>query len=137
MLYSPTKLISCDHQTDVKGRWSDFVDGGNGCLYGIPRNARQVVEFKVEDKSMKSIGPDLGNQWNKYFNGVKADNGSIYCLPTFRCNHFLKITPKRGEDTEVVALKDQQLPKGFWMRLLEAPCVHSEGPCMYSEGPCM
>ena len=77
-------------------------------------------------KSMKNIGPDLGNQWNKYFNGVKADNGSIYCLPTFRYNHFLKVTPKRGEDTEVLVLKDQQLPKGHWIRgsLANDGCIY-------------
>ena len=53
-MYPPaTKLIKCDVQTDIDYKWLDFVDGGNGCFYGIPRNARRVLEFHVEDKSMK------------------------------------------------------------------------------------
>ena len=73
-----TRLIKCDVQTDVEFKWSDFVDGGNGCLYGIPHRARRVVEYNVEDKSMKEIGPDLGGQLLKYRNGIRADNGNIY-----------------------------------------------------------
>ena len=57
------------------------MDGGNGCFYGIPFRARRVVEFNVEDKSIKEIGPDLGYYRMKYRNGFKASNGSIYCIP--------------------------------------------------------
>ena len=42
------------------GKWNDFVDGGNGFFYGIPRNARRVVKFNPLDKSLTEIGPDLG-----------------------------------------------------------------------------
>jgi hypothetical protein len=41
-------------------KWSAFVDGGDGFLYGIPSNARRVVKFDPLDKSMTEIGPDLG-----------------------------------------------------------------------------
>ena len=75
-----TKIIKCDVQKDIEYEWSSFVDGGNSCLYGIPHNARRVVEFNVEDKSIREIGPDLGDQRAKYRNGIKAENGSIYCL---------------------------------------------------------
>ena len=61
MAFPPaTKLIKCDVQTGIREKWWDFVDGGNGCFYGIPFKARRVVEFHVEDKSIKEIGPDLG-----------------------------------------------------------------------------
>ena len=87
------------------------MDGGNGCFYGIPFNARQVVEFNVEDKSIKEIGPDLGD--GGYLNGIKANNGSIYCMP---CNaeYFLKIIPGEGQNTEVQILREMQLPRGDW-----------------------
>ena len=41
-------------------KWSKFVDGGDGLLYGIPYSARRVVKFNPLDKSLTEIGPDLG-----------------------------------------------------------------------------
>ena len=113
MVYPPaTRLIRCDVQTDVGDKWWDFVDGGNGCLYGIPCRARRVVEFNVEDKSIKEIGPDLGNQYGaKYRNGIKAANGSIYCMPRW-AKYLLKIIPGEGQNAEVQILRDMQLPEG-------------------------
>ena len=57
------------------------MDDRNGCFYGIPFRARRVVDFNVEDKSIKEIGPDLGYYRMKYGNGIKANNDSIYCIP--------------------------------------------------------
>ena len=58
-----TRLINCDVNTDVRfEKWVDLVDGGNGCFYGITSYARRVVEFSLEDKSIKETGPDLGDQ---------------------------------------------------------------------------
>ena len=108
-----TRLIKCDVRTDIGGNWCDFVDGGNGCLYGIPWDARRVVEFHVEDKSMKEIGPDLGGQLGKYENGIKAANGSIYCMP-WLAEYFLKIIPGEGQNAEVQILRDRQFPDGGW-----------------------
>ena len=80
MTIPSTTRLKCDVQTGIGDKWSDFVDGGNGCLYGIPGNARRVVEFNVEDKSMKEIGPDLGPCEWKYEYDFQARNGSIYCI---------------------------------------------------------
>jgi hypothetical protein len=46
----------------IEGRykWSAFVDGQNGFLYGVPFNARRVVTYNPLDKSLTEIGPDLG-----------------------------------------------------------------------------
>jgi len=41
-------------------RWSTFVDGGDGFLYGIPDHASRVIKFNPLDKSFTEIGPDLG-----------------------------------------------------------------------------
>ena len=99
-----TRLIKCDVQTDgIDYKWGDFVDGGNGCFYGILWNARRVVEFAVEDKSIKEIGPDLGDRLGKYIYGIKADNGSIYCMPC-GAEYPLKIIPGEGQNAEVQIL---------------------------------
>ena len=113
-MYPPaTRLITCDIQTHVKDKWSDFVDGGNGCFYGIPCRAHRVVEFNVEDKSIKEIGPDLGYRVDKYRNGIKAHNGSIYCMPDIG-SYILKIIPGEGQNAEVQILREMQLPEGDW-----------------------
>ena len=90
MIFAPTtKLLECDTQIDAMGftdfqrNWKDFVDGGNGFLYGIPCHARRVIEFNPENKSIKEIGLDLGVEECKYWNGIWASIGSIYCAP---CN---------------------------------------------------
>ena len=86
------------------------MDGGNGCLYGIPCSARRVVEYTLEDKSVKEIGPDLGKYEWKYWNGIKADNGCIYCVPC-EADFFLKIIPGEGKNTEVRILQEQEIPR--------------------------
>jgi hypothetical protein len=59
-LPSLTTLIDIDNEIQGCMKWSAFVDGGDGFLYGIPSNARRVVKFDPLDKSMTEIGPDLG-----------------------------------------------------------------------------
>ena len=101
------------------------MDGGNGCFYGIPHRARRVVEFNVEDKSIKEIGPDLGGQECKYWNGIKAGNGSIYCLPC-DAEFILKITLREGQDAEVQVLEAKQFPEGEWFKgaLANDGCIY-------------
>ena len=110
-LYYPpvTKRIPCNIRVNHRNKWYDFVDGGNGFLYGIPYFAPKVVEFNVEDKSFKEIGPDLGERGEKYMHGIRANNGSTYCIP-FKGNHFLKITPFEKGDALVQILDDKIIP---------------------------
>ena len=130
MSYPPpkTKLIECPSRKSPYIKWGHFVDGGNGYLYGIPFYARRVLEMNIEDKSIKSIGPLLTEV--RYLNGIRANNGSIYCVP-FGCDddYFLKITPKEGGDAEVKILTDRPLPdSGFkWWRegvLAKDGCIY-------------
>jgi hypothetical protein len=88
-------------------KWSDFVDGGNGFLYGIPSNARRVVKFNPLDKSLTEIGPDLGDGEFKWECGVRANNGRIYCVPAF-AEHILKIDINDGT---VETLDNVELPE--------------------------
>jgi hypothetical protein len=88
-------------------KWSAFVDGGDGFLYGIPYDARRVVKFNPLDKSLTEIGPDLGYRGDKWYCGVRANNGRIYCAP-YHSNHILKIDPIQGT---VETLDDVELPE--------------------------
>jgi hypothetical protein len=64
-------------------KFSDFVRGADDCIYGIPFKARRVVKFNPVDKSLKEIGPDLGEDYGKWMGGALDRNGSIYCMPYF------------------------------------------------------
>jgi hypothetical protein len=100
-----TTLIGNEIQGDDK--WSAFVDGGDGYLYGIPSDARRVVKFDPLNKSLTEIGPDLGEGGGKWKCGVLANNRSIYCAP-HRADHILKIDTIRGT---VETLIDVELPE--------------------------
>ena len=127
---SITNIFDCE-QRRYFGGYSDFVDGGDGFLYGIPFYACKVFQFNFKDKSIKEIGPDLGRGTRKYESGVLAANGSIYCIPrcTDSAKHILKITPNGGGDAEVAILKDVELPEAGYD--LWAPgCLAKDG-CIY------
>ena len=94
-------------------------------VWKIPDEARRVVEYNVEDKSIKEIGPDFDTCGQAYMNGIKATNGSIYCLP-FATKYFLKIIPGEGQNAEVQILREMQLPKGHWV----AGALANDG-CIY------
>ena len=100
-----TTLIGDEIQGNLK--WSAFVDGGDGFLYGIPSNARRVVKFNPLDKSLTEIGPDLGDDLAKWKCGVLANNDSIYCAP-YWAEHILKINTNDGT---VEILDDIELPE--------------------------
>jgi hypothetical protein len=106
-LPSLTSLIDIGDEIQGQYKWSTFVDGKNGFLYGIPANARRVVKFNPLDKSLTEIGPDFGEIWGKWRCGVRANNGKIYCAP---CNadHILKIDPIQGT---VETLTDIEMPE--------------------------
>ena len=83
---SLTTLIVIDDENEGRVNWSEFVDGKDGFLYGIPCDARRVVKFNPVDNSLTEIGPDLG---------VRAKNGSIYCAPSY-AERMLKINTNDG-----------------------------------------
>ena len=130
-----TKLIPCDVKIDTNhnwvSEWSTFVDGGNGILYGIPFNARRVLEFHLQDKSMREIGPDLGAGGRKYRNGIRAENGSIYCIPYIGAIQFLKITPVEGGEDAMVRImyNDEKCPRMKFMGWI-AGALAKDG-CIY------
>jgi hypothetical protein len=117
---SLTTLIDIGDEIQGGERWSEFVDGEDGFFYGIPSSARRVVKFNPLDKSLKEIGPDLGEDGAKWECGVLANTGSIYCAP-FSADHILKINTNDGT---VETLDDVELPEtgdGLWMSGALAP----------------
>jgi hypothetical protein len=97
-----------------RGKWSTFVDGGDGFLYGIPSDAPRVVKFNPVDKSLTEIGPDLGEGVMKWQCGVRSNNNSIYCAP-YRADHILKIDTIQGT---VETLDNVEVPEtgyDLWM----------------------
>ena len=74
----------------------------NGYLYGIPSHARQVAKFNPVDKSITYIGPDLGDDDRKWWNGgTMTDSGIIYCVPYDSCCGILKIDTNIDAVTEL------------------------------------
>jgi hypothetical protein len=104
---SLTTLIDIGDQVKGKFKWLDFVDGKDGFFYGIPCNARRVVKFNPLDKSLTEIGPDFGEGGCKWYCGVRANTGSIYCAP-YNADHILKIDTIQGT---VETLDDIELPE--------------------------
>jgi hypothetical protein len=92
---------------EIQEGYTTFVDGKDGFFYGIPCNARRVVKFNPIDKSFTAIGPDLGEDRNKWMCGVLANTGSIYCAPYY-ADHILKINTNDGT---VETLDDVELPE--------------------------
>jgi outer membrane protein assembly factor BamB len=83
-------------------KWSTFVNGKDGFLYGIPCEAHRVLKFNPVDKSMEMIGPDLGGKTSWYC-GVLAKNGCIYCPPfAFNDSDGMKMLKINTQDGTVV-----------------------------------
>ena len=79
-------------------KWSSFVNGKDGFLYGIPdEHAYQVLKFNPVDKSLELMGPDL--HYRAWWGGVLAKNGCIYSIPCNQGRHegrLLKINTIKG-----------------------------------------
>ena len=62
--------------------------------------------------SNKEIGPDLGDLSAKHRNGIKTDNGSMYCMPAVAEYFSLKIMTGEGQNAEEQIIKEQEFPWG-------------------------
>jgi len=83
------------------------VDGsitvnGYGSIYGIPEHAHKRIKFNPLNKFITHIGPDFGDDiWNKWRNGVMAENKVIYCPPDNIDRGILRIDTKTDVVTEL------------------------------------
>ncbi len=76
-----TESITTIIEGNFRKKWSSFVDGKNGFLYGVPtqRTSSRVGKFSIETKQILEIGPELSN--DGWAPGVRGNNGKIYCPP--------------------------------------------------------
>ena len=121
-LPSITALVG--NEIEGKAKWDACVRGADDCIYGIPLAARRVVKFDPADKSLKEIGPDLGDgrQWCC---GILAGNGRIYCLPHNSDTKILQIDTVNA----TVTILDTELPEigdGMW-----SPGALAHDGCIY------
>ena len=76
--------------------------GISGSICGIPFSASRVVKFKHLDKSIAHIGPDFGDDTDKWSRGAMADSGVIiYCSPLDGNRGILKIDTNTDNVTEL------------------------------------
>ena len=105
-------------------KYETTITGSDDCIYGIPSGARRVVKFNPKDKSLKEIGPDLGDGADKWYGGVLANNGKIYCAP-YMSSEFLKIDIVTGAVTTISINLSE---RGMWKWASGAK--HPDG-CIY------
>lgn len=63
-------------------KYGDLVNGGNGKIYGIPRDATDILVIDTEagTATRTAMGADLSGA-TKWMDGVLAPNGKIYSIP--------------------------------------------------------
>ena len=61
--------------------WFGTVAASDGCVYGIPRNAKSVLKFDPRQKTLSTFGK-LGEGLDKYRCAVLGQSGRfIFCIP--------------------------------------------------------
>ena len=75
------------------GGYTGCVLGPNGKIYGVPGSADNVIVFNPTDDSCSFItSSDVSfNGGRKWFGGVLAPNGNIYCFPRRNASSILVI----------------------------------------------
>lgn len=125
----PVSLETDDGNRGSNGfKWSDSVEGADGCVYGIPFDSPRVLRFNPVDESTVEIGPkhvNLGGR--KWKTGVLAGNGCIYCIPrNTNIDMILKIDTLMGEVTIIKNVKFPEVGIMLW----ESGALASDG-CIY------
>jgi len=78
-----------------QSKWLGGELGADGCVYGIPGDAREVLFIDPETEEISTFGGPLPGK-NKWLRGILAADNCIYGLPC--CSpHVLKITPATKE----------------------------------------
>jgi len=87
-----TNLVGPD-LSDDSAKWSKFVEGTDGFLYGIPFSSNTLLRFDpiLHKATIIPLEEDHHGEF-KWYGGVLAKNGFIYTLP-FSANRVLSIAP--------------------------------------------
>ena len=78
---------------DAEWKWSGFVEGEDGFLYGMPDQSNELLRFDPIKHTAKLIPlpEEMHGGW-KWFGGVRAENGFIYAIPA-NVDQVLSIAP--------------------------------------------
>ena len=94
-----TALVENDVRKGPEKSWLNSVTGADGCVYGVPSRVRNVVKFNPIDKSLTTIGQDLGDGTGEWTRGVLAN--TIYCASANDSAQILKIDTTINDTTTV------------------------------------
>jgi len=74
-------------------KWSGFVEGEDGFLYGMPFNSAKLLRFDPINHTATLIPlPEEMHGDRKWWGGVRAENGFIYAIP-YNADQVLSIAP--------------------------------------------
>eukprot|EP00038_Savillea_parva_P011835 m.200439 g.200439 ORF g.200439 m.200439 type:complete len:428 (+) comp21051_c0_seq1:132-1415(+) len=88
--------------------WHGGALGDDGCVYGVPCNAEQVLKINPRTREVTVIGPTFEGR-QKWYGGIKAASGAIYGIP-HTARGVLKIDPATGECSVI----GDELVEGGW-----------------------
>jgi len=87
-----TKLVGPDLGDDWD-KWSGFVEGEDGFLYGMPDQSNELLRFDpINHTATFFLLPEEMHGDAKWFGGVRAANGFIYAIPN-EADQVLSIAP--------------------------------------------
>ena len=89
------------------GKWEGGVLAADGNIYGIPRDATQVLRFDPRTQQATLVGDELPGDRFKWMGGVLAADGNIYGIP-WNATQVLRFDPR----TQQATLVGDQLPPG-------------------------
>ena len=73
--------VLMDHEPlPGQDKWLGGVLGADGCVYGVPGHARQVLKLEPNTGTVTTIGGPFNGKY-KWLRGVAAADGAIYCIP--------------------------------------------------------
>ena len=113
---------------ELEGRhkWDGSMTGVDGSIYGIPHSARRVVKFNPVDKSITHIGPDFGDDVDKWVRGAMTENGIMYCPSCCGRRGILKIDTNTDTVTELDADLFPERGDYLW-----TSCAAAHDGCIY------
>ncbi|CAD7925441.1 unnamed protein product [Amoebophrya sp. A25] len=123
-----TELLDVHAPLLGKDKYLGGSVGEDGCIYGIPGHAKQVLRIDPETGKTTLIGPSFVGDF-KWLRGVLARDGCVYGIPSWG-EAVLRINTRHGHEdynrVELVYLRESDEPDAF--------IVPIEGPWKWHGG---
>ena len=119
--------------------WCGCVRAEDGCIYGIPANAKQVLKFNPATETAELLPGDITKlegvpeTGHKYVSGALARDGCIYCGPWGQSDRVLQINTKDdtvktvGPSLTALACRGEQ-PTTRWFVLFSMQASRQHTP---------